>query len=83
MPSYSLIVVRLFNVMIVVQRYAKWSHDMRKYELIMLKELGYTVYVDHPHRFILFYVKTIFGSQALTHQSKQLAQKAWNYLNDA
>jgi len=65
------------------KRYARWSNEVRKVELVMLRELGYTVYVDHPHRFILFYVRTLFGNGALSDTSKQLAQKAWNYLNDA
>mmetsp|Transcript_9883 Transcript_9883/g.24337 ORF Transcript_9883/g.24337 Transcript_9883/m.24337 type:complete len:485 (-) Transcript_9883:245-1699(-) len=64
------------------KRYNRWSHDLRKVELVMLKELGYSVYVDHPHRFILFYVRTMMAGE-LTDVSKQLAQKAWNYLNDA
>jgi len=65
------------------KRYNKWEAKMRKVELVMLKEMGYTVYVDHPHRFILFYVRTIYGNQDLTDASKQLAQRAWNFLNDA
>ena len=63
-------------------RYNKWSRRLTEMELVMLKELGYTVYVDHPHRFILFYVRTLSGG-ALSAASKLLAQKAWNVLNDA
>ena len=62
--------------------YSKWAKSMKKIELIMLKELGYIVYVDHPHRFILFYVRTLDGNRELTDVSKQLAQRAWNFLND-
>lgn len=48
---------------------------MEKY---ILKELGFGFYniMDHPHKFILYYIKTLGGDSAL-------AQKAWNYLNDS
>lgn len=48
---------------------------MEKY---ILKELGFGFYniMDHPHKFILYYIKTLGGDSAL-------AQRAWNYLNDS
>ena len=75
--------------------------------MIVLQELGHTVYVEHPHRFILSYAKTLdFGPPVLSKeqqkqmskedlreykerfdkaqaQQRELAQKAWNFLNDS
>ena len=62
----------------LLQRY----HDLREVLLTMekyiLKELGFGFYniMDHPHKFILYYIKTLGGESSL-------AQKAWNYLNDS
>jgi len=42
----------------------------------VLKELGFLVYVEHSHKFILNYLKVLDGSQ-------ELAQNAWNYVNDS
>ena len=41
-----------------------------------MKELGFNLHVDHPHKFILFYVHILNGTN-------ELAQQAWNYLNDS
>ena len=60
------------------QRY----HDLREALLTMekyiLKELGFGFYniMDHPHKFILYYIKTLGGDSTL-------AQRAWSYLNDS
>jgi len=57
-------------------------HDLREalltIEKYVLKELGFGFYnvMDHPHKFILYYIKTLGGSP-------ELAQRAWNYLNDS
>ena len=57
-------------------------HDLREAllttEKYVLKELGFGFYnvMDHPHKFILYYIKTLGGSP-------ELAQRAWNYLNDS
>jgi hypothetical protein len=37
--------------------------------------LGYWVQVEHPHKFLLHYIKVLDGSIAL-------AQRSWNFLND-
>ncbi|TFJ83726.1 hypothetical protein NSK_004830 [Nannochloropsis salina CCMP1776] len=57
-------------------------HDLREallmIEKYVLKELGFGFYsiMDHPHKFILYYIKTLDGTPTL-------AQRAWNYLNDS
>lgn len=44
----------------------------------MLKDLGFCMYAinDHPHRFVLYYVRSLGGDEAL-------AQAAWGFLNDS
>jgi hypothetical protein len=44
----------------------------------LLKSLGFHVFVEHPHRFILAFLK-ILGC----HDNKELVQKCWNFLNDS
>jgi hypothetical protein len=52
-----------------------------------LKELGFGFYqvMEHPHKFILYYIKYLgdLGMEADANKTKQLAQHAWNYLNDS
>eukprot|EP00501_MAST-03F_sp_TOSAG23-6_P002339 GSMAST32.ASY1.ANO1.2441.1 assembled CDS len=59
-------------------RYTKWKNAVLKTERYILKDLGFSLYtiMEHPHKFILYYVKCLDGSH-------ELAQKAWNYLNDS
>jgi transcription initiation factor TFIIIB Brf1 subunit/transcription initiation factor TFIIB len=57
-------------------RYNGWKNELVKVERHILKELGFSFYIiDHSHKFILFYVK-------LLDCDGELAQEAWNYLND-
>eukprot|EP01133_Synstelium_polycarpum_P001371 gene1371-1574_t len=57
---------------------AYWSMkaDVVQAEFIILREFGYMMTVELPHKFILNYMK-------LLDKSNELAQKAWNYLNDS
>ncbi len=60
------------------QRYNCWKHEVLDMERHILKELGFSLYtiMDHPHRYILYYVK-------LLHGTPKLSQVAWNFLNDS
>lgn len=56
-------------------RYSRWRGHLKSTELVMLKELGYVLYVDHPHKFFLHYINCLEAPP-------EVAQRAWNFLND-
>lgn len=58
--------------------YTTWKNELITMEMYILKELGFSLYsiMDHPHKYLLYFVKVINGSN-------ELAQTAWNYLNDS
>lgn len=58
--------------------YAVWREELIITERQILIELGFGMYniMQHPHKYILYFVKVLDGSKAL-------AQRSWNYLNDS
>lgn len=58
--------------------YCLWRDWMVLVERQILIDLGFSVYnvMEHPHKYILYYIKIVGGSKAL-------AQKAWGYINDS
>ncbi|KAK5580625.1 hypothetical protein RB653_000647 [Dictyostelium firmibasis] len=58
------------------QAYWDLKGDVIAAEFDILKEFGFLMFVDLPHKYILNYMK-------LLERSKELAQKSWNYLNDS
>ncbi|OQR96510.1 cyclin-L1 [Achlya hypogyna] len=59
-------------------RFSQWSDWIIMVERQLLIEVGFSIdtMTEHPHKFLLYYVKILDGSNAL-------AQKAWNYVNDS
>jgi hypothetical protein len=60
------------------EQYSSWKTELMRMETYVLKELGFTMYniMDHPHKYLLYFVKLLDGGNAL-------AQKSWSFLNDA
>ncbi|KAH3745863.1 arginine-rich cyclin 1 [Pelomyxa schiedti] len=56
--------------------YSEMREDLIKNEHNILRELGFMMYVELPHKFILNYLNLLEGS-------KELGQSAWNYANDS
>ena len=59
--------------------YSSWKAALIRCERFVLIDLGFRVYSisnEHPHKFILYYVLALGGSESL-------AQRSWNYLNDS
>ena len=44
-------------------------------ETMMLRQFGFVLHVEHPHKFVLMYLNILHGTE-------ELAQQAWNILND-
>lgn len=57
--------------------YFDLKHQVIEAEMHVLQDLGFCVHVQHPHQLIVFYQKMV-GLQ----DDSELAQLAWNYMND-
>jgi len=49
-----------------------------KTERHILKDMGFTVYVEHPHKYLVEYLKVLDLAS-----NNNLCQRAWNYANDS
>jgi len=64
--------------LLVDQVYIDRKNEVIKAERRLLKELGFCVYVKHPHKMITMYLKVLEKER-----EKDLVQTAWNYMNDS
>jgi hypothetical protein len=49
-------------------------------ENAILRELGFIIHAEHAHKFVLYYIRVMYGK---TDFNPELAQRAWNYVNDS
>ncbi|CAI5743807.1 unnamed protein product [Peronospora destructor] len=58
--------------------FSQWRKWLIMVERQVLIDLGFSVYnvTEHPHKYVLYYVKVLDGSS-------KLAQQAWGYINDS
>ncbi|POM80914.1 Cyclin-L1 [Phytophthora palmivora] len=58
--------------------FSQWRMWLIMVERQVLIDLGFSVYnvTEHPHKYVLYYVKVLDGSSTL-------AQQAWGYINDS
>ena len=61
-------------------RFKAYKDHLIKAEREILKELGFILYTEHPHKFILNYCKLLTLDDGTL---KRLAQYAWNFINDS
>lgn len=61
-------------------RFSAYKDRLIRAERELLKELGFVLYTEHPHKFILNYAKLLTLDDATF---KKLAQYAWNFINDS
>ncbi len=59
----------------------RWSLTIIEMEREILTSLGYGIYsvIEHPHKFVFYYVRYLEPATGLYNE---LAQLAWNILND-
>jgi cyclin L len=68
----------------------EWKTSIVTAERYLLKELGFRVVIEHPHKFVLVFVNTLrdkAGCGDWTNESaacwRDIVQRSWNYANDA
>ena len=61
-------------------RFTAYKERLIRAERELLKELGFILYTEHPHKFILNYCKLLTLDETTL---KRLAQYAWNFINDS
>lgn len=62
----------------------EWKSIIVSSERHLLKELGFQVFVDHSHKFVLVFANVLKDKgSASTDEWLELTQGAWNYANDA
>jgi transcription initiation factor TFIIIB Brf1 subunit/transcription initiation factor TFIIB len=69
---------RTIQPMILDQNYVALKTQVIRAERRVLKELGFCVHVQHPHKIIVMYLKML-GCE----EEQGLMQLAWNYMNDS
>ncbi|CAF0966732.1 unnamed protein product [Adineta ricciae] len=68
----------LIQPLLVDQTYVDRKSEVIKGERRLLKELGFCVYVQHPHKMITMYLKVLEKEREI-----KLVQTSWNYMNDS
>lgn len=66
-------------------KYEKWMQRLPQLELLMLRELGFMLYVHHPFRYIAPFVQTFYpvSPTISIDQQNQLMCRAWSLVNDS
>ena len=59
-----------------VQKYDEMKNELVTAERLLLKNLGFMVSVQHPHKLIISFLKVLNALDS------PLPQQAWNYMND-
>lgn len=57
------------------QKYEEMKTDLIRTERHLLKEMGFICHVEHPHKFIISYLKVLEAPS-------ELMQVAWSLAND-
>lgn len=69
------------------QRHQAWTEALKEAEVILLNKVGFEVYVDVPHKFILHFINYLHPTareedSAISDMWHLLNQRCWNTLND-
>ncbi|KAI0989765.1 hypothetical protein GJ496_007176 [Pomphorhynchus laevis] len=69
---------RTIRSVILDNHYVDTKNQVIKAERRILKELGFCVYVKHPNKIIILYLRVL-----MMEKNRALIQMAWNYMNDS
>ncbi|XP_062622271.1 cyclin-L1-like [Saccostrea cucullata] len=69
---------KTIHPLILDQNYITTKNQVIKAERRILKELGFCVHVQHPHKVIVMYLQVLEAEK-----NQRLVQCAWNYMNDS
>ena len=65
-----------------MQKYTAMKDGIVKMERVMLREFGFIVHVDHPHKLVLNHVNLLHKDVRETALKTRLMQEAFNLTND-
>ncbi|CAL8470177.1 g9719 [Coccomyxa elongata] len=64
-------------------RYVEMKHDLVRIERLMLREFGFIVHVEHPHKLVLNHLQMMLDVHQDQELKNTLMQEAWNLTNDS
>ncbi|CAF4042448.1 unnamed protein product [Rotaria magnacalcarata] len=68
----------IIQPLLIDQAYVDKKKEVINAEQRLLRELGFCVYVKHPHKMIAMYLKVLEKER-----ENDLVQTSWNYMNDS
>ncbi|KAK3104561.1 hypothetical protein FSP39_004989 [Pinctada imbricata] len=69
---------KTIHPLVLDSNYITLKNQVIKAERRVLKELGFCVHVQHPHKIIVMYLQVLESEH-----NQKLVQCAWNYMNDS
>lgn len=79
-------IIRKAEQILTAAKFASFGQDPKEevvtMERILLKTIKFDLQVDHPYRFLIEYAKCL-KSNGTSPSTKEVVQKAWNFINDS
>ncbi len=70
------------SIVVAMQRYEEMKAELIRVERLMLREFGFIVHVEHPHKLVLNHLHLMLQHTADASKALALKQDAWNLTND-
>eukprot|EP01130_Rhizamoeba_saxonica_P009766 TRINITY_DN3990_c0_g1_i1.p1 TRINITY_DN3990_c0_g1~~TRINITY_DN3990_c0_g1_i1.p1 ORF type:complete len:194 (-),score=38.76 TRINITY_DN3990_c0_g1_i1:37-618(-) len=64
----------------------KKKASLRRNEIMILNGMRFNMKIEHPHKYLLYYINTVqelFAGQFVDTELRNLTQIAWDFLNDS
>lgn len=65
-----------------MQKYSRMKDGVVRMERVMLREFGFIVHVDHPHKLVLSHLNLLHQGVQDAELKTRLMQEAFNLTND-